>query len=179
MVHHMVVMDRCCYLPVPSRQNLRVLAASTGSRFAHPRTLCSPPPLLIFCAVPALPPFLICGPNMLWFLQCRCRTVLIAGGLLIIVKPPSLMSLMRVWADHVHGKRHPPRTSKFWLREERIRTRRGLFDGAVHRHDTAAAEAAQALEQHGPAPRGVLARVIRHDHRGTRITLFARASSRP
>jgi multicomponent Na+:H+ antiporter subunit D len=74
---------------------------------------------------------------------------------------------MKVWAQMFNGKRHPD--VEMVAAEERIRTRKGLYDSDPLDHDEVAEEAAHAVEHHEP-PRGIIpADDDPHDHRGTRV----------
>jgi len=165
MVHHMVVMASLLLIASAIEQTY---GSGRLDRVAGLRTLLTAAFVISALSLAGLPPFSgFVAKYALVLASAGAGQVLIAG-LLIIVSLLSLMSLMRVWADMFNGKRH--KDVELLAAEERIRQREGLFDGVVIDSDAAAAEAARALEQHGP-PRGVLASGDPHDHRGTRIPL--------
>jgi len=168
MVHHMVVMASLLLIASAIEQTYGSgrLDRVAGLRTREP--LLTAAFVISALSLAGLPPFSgFVAKYALVLASAGAGQVLIAG-LLIIVSLLSLMSLMRVWADVFNGKRH--KDVELLAAEERIRQREGLFDGVVIDSDAAAAEAARALEQHGP-PRGVLASGDPHDHRGTRIPL--------
>jgi multicomponent Na+:H+ antiporter subunit D len=168
MVHHMVVMASLLLIASAIEQTYGSgrLDRVAGLRTREP--LLTAAFVISALSLAGLPPFSgFVAKYALVLASAGAGQVLIAG-LLIIVSLLSLMSLMRVWADMFNGKRH--KDVELLAAEERIRQREGLFDGVVIDTDAAAAEAARALEQHGP-PRGVLASGDPHDHRGTRIPL--------
>ena len=168
MVHHMVVMASLLLIASAIEQTYGSgrLDRVAGLRTREP--LLTAAFVISALSLAGLPPFSgFVAKYALVLASAGAGQVLIAG-LLIIVSLLSLMSLMRVWADMFNGKRH--KDVELLAAEERIRQREGLFDGVVIDSDAAAAEAARALEQHGP-PRGVLASGDPHDHRGTRIPL--------
>jgi multicomponent Na+:H+ antiporter subunit D len=168
MVHHMVVMASLLLIASAIEQTYGSgrLDRVAGLRTREP--LLTAAFVISALSLAGLPPFSgFVAKYALVLASAGAGQVLIAG-LLIIVSLLSLMSLMRVWADMFNGKRH--KDVELLAAEERIRQREGLFDGVVIDTDAAAAEAARALEQHGP-PRGVLASSDPHDHRGTRIPL--------
>jgi len=168
MVHHMVVMASLLLIASAIEQTYGSgrLDRVAGLRTREP--LLTAAFVISALSLAGLPPFSgFVAKYALVLASAGAGQVLIAG-LLIVVSLLSLMSLMRVWADMFNGKRH--KDVELLAAEERIRQREGLFDGEVIDTDTAAAEAAHALERHGP-PRGVLASGDPHDHRGTRIPL--------
>ena len=168
MVHHMVVMGSLLLIASAIEQTYGSgrLDRVAGLRTREP--LLTAAFVISALSLAGLPPFSGFVAKYAVVLASADAGQVLIAGLLIIVSLLSLMSLMRVWADMFNGKRHTD--VEVLAAEERIRRREGLFDGAVIDTDTAAAEAAQALEQHGP-PRGVLASGDPHDHRGTRIPL--------
>jgi multicomponent Na+:H+ antiporter subunit D len=168
MVHHMVVMGSLLLIASAIEQTYGSgrLDRVAGLRTREP--LLTAAFVIAALSLAGLPPFSGFVAKYAVVLASADAGQVFIAGLLIIVSLLSLMSLMRVWADMFNGKRHTD--VELLAAEERIRTREGLFDGAVIDADTAAAEAAQALEQHGP-PRGVLDSGDPHDHRGTRVPL--------
>jgi multicomponent Na+:H+ antiporter subunit D len=91
------------------------------------------------------------------------------GGLLVAVSLFVLMAMMKIWATMFNGKRHAD--VELLAAEERIRTRKGLYDGDYVDDDEIAAEAARAVEQIEPPRATATAGVDPHDHRGTRVRL--------
>ena len=91
----------------------------------------------------------------------------VVGGLLIVVSLLVLMAMMRVWAEMFNGKRHPD--VEILAAQERLRTRKGLYDSDALDEDEVAYEASQAVEHIDP-PRGIVGGDgDPHDHRGTRV----------
>lgn len=93
--------------------------------------------------------------------------VAVVGGLLVVVSLMVLMAMMVLWANMFNGKRN--HDVELLAAEERIRTRKGLYDTeAVDAHEIAE-EAAHAVAHNEP-PRGVTpGDGDPHDHRGTRV----------
>ena len=91
----------------------------------------------------------------------------VVAGLLVVVSLFVLMAMMKVWAAMFNGKRHAD--VEIVAAQERIRTRKGLYDSDPLDMDEVAEEAAHAIE-HTEPPRGILgAEGDPHGHRGTRV----------
>ena len=93
--------------------------------------------------------------------------VVAVGLLLIVVSLFVLMAMMKIWAEMFNGKRHAD--VELLAAQERIRTRKGLYDYDVIEEEEIAEEAARAIEHLEP-PRGIFGEDgDPHDHRGTRV----------
>lgn len=91
------------------------------------------------------------------------------GGLLVVVSLIVLVAMMKVWASMFNGKRHTD--VEFLAAQERVRTRRGLYDADELDEHEVSAEAARAIEYIEP-PRGIVGvDGDPHNHRGTRVGL--------
>jgi multicomponent Na+:H+ antiporter subunit D len=94
--------------------------------------------------------------------------VVLVALLLVIVSLLVLMAMMKVWAEMFNGKRHGD--VEVLAAEERIRTRRGLWDTNPVDEDEVAHEAARAVEHREP-PWGIIGvDDDPHEHRGTRVS---------
>ena len=114
-----------------------------------------------------LPPFSGFVAKYALVLASADAGVVVVGGLLVVVSLFVLMAMMKVWAEMFNGKRHPD--VELVAAEERIRTRKGLYDDDYVDDDEVAREAAHAVEHTDP-PRGIIgADDDPHEHRGTRV----------
>ena len=114
-----------------------------------------------------LPPFSGFVAKYALVLASADAGVVFVGGLLVVVSLFVLMAMMKVWAEMFNGKRHPD--VELVAAEERIRTRKGLYDDDYVDDDEVAREAAHAIEHTDP-PRGIIgADDDPHEHRGTRV----------
>jgi multicomponent Na+:H+ antiporter subunit D len=114
-----------------------------------------------------LPPFSGFVAKYVLVLASVDAGVVVVAGLLVVVSLFVLMAMMKVWAEMFNGKRHAD--VEVLAAQERIRTRKGLYDSDLLDPDEVAEEAAHAVEHHEP-PRGIIAPDgDPHDHRGTRV----------
>jgi len=90
------------------------------------------------------------------------------GALLVIVSLFVLMAMMKIWAEVFNGKRHGD--VELLAAQERLRTRKGLYDTDSIDATEVEQEGARAVEYSDP-PRGVDGSDgDPHEHRGTRVS---------
>jgi multicomponent Na+:H+ antiporter subunit D len=167
MVHHMVVMGS---LLLTASAIEHTYGSGRLDRVAGLRTreqLVTGVFVIGALSLAGLPPFSGFVAKYALVLAGADAGVVVVAGLLIVVSLFVLMAMMKVWAQMFNGKRHPD--VEMVAAEERIRTRKGLYDSDPLDHDEVAEEAAHAVEHHEP-PRGIIpADDDPHDHRGTRV----------
>jgi multicomponent Na+:H+ antiporter subunit D len=116
-----------------------------------------------------LPPFSGFVAKYALVLASADAGLVLVAGLLVVVSLLVLMAMMKVWAEMFNGKRHAD--VETLAAEERIRTRKGLYDTDYVDDEEVAREAAHAVE-HTEPPRGIIGvDGDPHDHRGTRVRL--------
>ncbi len=167
MVHHMVVMGS---LLLTASAIEHTYGSGRLDRVAGLRTreqLVTGVFVIGALSLAGLPPFSGFVAKYALVLAGADAGVVVVAGLLIVVSLFVLMAMMKVWAQMFNGKRHPD--VEMVAAEERIRTRKGLYDSDPLDHDEVAEEVAHAVEHHEP-PRGIIpADDDPHDHRGTRV----------
>jgi multicomponent Na+:H+ antiporter subunit D len=167
MVHHMVVMGS---LLLTASAIEHTYGSGRLDRIAGLRTrerLVTGVFVIGALSLAGLPPFSGFVAKYVLVLASADAGVAVVAGLLIVVSLLVLMSMMKVWAEMFNGKRHPD--VEILAAEERIRTRKGLYDSDALDDDEVAREAAHAVEHREP-PRGIIGvDGDPHDHRGTRV----------
>lgn len=115
-----------------------------------------------------LPPFSGFVAKYALVLASADAGVVAVALLLVVVSLFVLMAMMKVWAEMFNGKRHAD--VEVLAAEERIRTRRGLWDTDPVDEGEVADEAARAIEHREP-PWGIIGvDDDPHEHRGTRVS---------
>jgi multicomponent Na+:H+ antiporter subunit D len=115
-----------------------------------------------------LPPFSGFVAKYALVLASADAGVVMVAALLVVVSLFVLMAMMKVWAEMFNGKRHGD--VEVLAAEERIRTRRGLWDTDRLNEEEVADEAARAIEHREP-PWGIVGvDGDPHEHRGTRVS---------
>jgi multicomponent Na+:H+ antiporter subunit D len=167
MVHHMIVMGS---LLLVASAIEHTYGSSLLDRVAGLRTrehLVTAVFVIGSLSLVGLPPFSGFVAKYALVLASADAGAVIIAGLLIVVSLFVLMAMMKVWASMFNGRRHSD--VEVLAAEERIRTRRGLYETDVLDSDEVAAEAARAIE-HVEPPRGIIgAEGDPHEHRGTRV----------
>jgi multicomponent Na+:H+ antiporter subunit D len=167
MVHHMVVMG--ALLLVASAIE-HTYGATLLDRVAGLRTrehLVTAAFVVGALSLVGLPPFSGFVAKYALVLASAQAGVVIVAGLLVVVSLVVLMAMMKIWAAMFNGRRHLD--VEFLAAQERIRTRKGLYDTDSLDADEVEAEAALAVEHIEP-PRGVIGvEGDPHEHRGTRV----------
>jgi multicomponent Na+:H+ antiporter subunit D len=169
MVHHMVVMGALLLIASAIEHTY---GSTRLDRVAGLRTreqLVTAAFVIGSLSLVGLPPFSGFVAKYALVLASAEAGVVIVAGLLVVVSLVVLMAMMKVWAEMFNGKRH--QDVEFLAAQERIRTRRGLYDADALDKDEVEAEAALAVEHIEP-PRGVIGvEGDPHEHRGTRVSL--------
>jgi multicomponent Na+:H+ antiporter subunit D len=167
MVHHMIVMGS---LLLVASAIEHTYGSSLLDRVAGLRTrehLVTAVFVIGSLSLVGLPPFSGFVAKYALVLASADAGAVIIAGLLIVVSLFVLMAMMKVWASMFNGRRHSD--VEVLAAEERIRTRRGLYETDVLDRYEVAAEAARAIE-HVEPPRGIIgAEGDPHEHRGTRV----------
>ncbi len=167
MVHHMVVMGS---LLLTASAIEHTYGSGRLDRVAGLRTrerLLTGVFVIGALSLAGLPPFSGFVAKYALVLASADAGVVVVAGLLVVVSLLVLMAMMKVWAEMFNGKRHPD--VETLAAEERIRTRKGLYDSDYVDDDEVAREAAHAVE-HTEPPRGIIGvDGDPHDHRGTRV----------
>jgi multicomponent Na+:H+ antiporter subunit D len=168
MVHHMIVMGALLLTASAiehtygSGQLDRVAGLRTREKFVTTAFVIGSLSLV------GLPPFSGFVAKYALVLASADAGELAVAALLIVVSLVVLMAMMKVWAAMFNGKRHPD--VEILAAQERIRTRRGLYDDDALDYAEVAEEAAHAVE-HTEPPRGIFEADDPHEHRGTRVRL--------
>lgn len=167
MVHHMIVMGS---LLLVASAIEHTYGSGRLDRVAGLRTrehLVTAVFVIGSLSLVGLPPFSGFVAKYALVLASADAGAVIIAGLLIVVSLFVLMAMMKIWANMFNGRRHAD--VEVLAAEERIRTRRGLYETDVLDSDEVAAEAARAIE-HVEPPRGIIgAEGDPHEHRGTRV----------
>ena len=167
MVHHMVVMGS---LLLVASAIEHTYGSGRLDRVAGLRTrerLVTGVFVIGALSLAGLPPFSGFVAKYALVLASADAGVAVVAGLLVVVSLFVLMAMMKVWAEMFNGKRHAD--VEVLAAEERIRTRKGLYDSDAVDDEEVAAEAALAVE-HTEAPRGIFGEDgDPHEHRGTRV----------
>ena len=167
MVHHMVVMGS---LLLVASAIEHTYGSGRLDRVAGLRTrehLVTGVFVIGALSLAGLPPFSGFVAKYALVLASADADVVIVAGLLVVVSLVVLMAMMKVWASMFNGKRHAD--VELLAAEERIRTKKGLYDSDYVDDDEVAIEAALAVE-HTEAPSGIVgADGDPHEHRGTRV----------
>jgi multicomponent Na+:H+ antiporter subunit D len=169
MVHHMVVMGSLLLAAsaIEHTYGSGRLGRVSGLRTSEP--LVTATFVIGALSLAGLPPFSGFVAKYALVLASADAGQVAVAGLLVVVSLFVLMAMMRVWAEMFNGKRH--HDVELIAAEERIRTRKGLYDSDPIDPDEVTKEAALAVKQ-GKAPRGTGGvEGDPHDHRGTRIRL--------
>jgi multicomponent Na+:H+ antiporter subunit D len=167
MVHHMVVMGSLLLTAsaIEHTYGSGRLDRVAGLRSREP--LVTGAFVIGALSLAGLPPFSGFVAKYALVLASADAGVVVVAGLLVVVSLFVLMAMMKIWAAMFNGKRH--HDVELVAAEERIRTRKGLYDTDPLDQDEVAEEAAHAIE-HIEAPRGIIgAEGDPHDHRGTRV----------
>jgi multicomponent Na+:H+ antiporter subunit D len=167
MVHHMVVMGS---LLLTASAIEHTYGSARLDRVAGLRTrepLVTGTFVIGALSLAGLPPFSGFVAKYGLVLASADAGEVVVAGLLVVVSLFVLMAMMKVWAAMFNGKRHAD--VEIVAAQERIRTRKGLYDSDPLDMDEVAEEAAHAIE-HTEPPRGILgAEGDPHGHRGTRV----------
>ncbi len=167
MIHHMIVMGS---LLLTASAVEHTYGSGRLDRVAGLRTresLVTAAFVIGSLSLVGLPPFSgFVAKYALVLASADAGAVLIAG-LLVVVSLFVLMAMMKIWAEMFNGKRHAD--VEILAAQERIRTRKGLFDTDTIDEDEINDEANRAIEHIEP-PRGIIGEIgDPHDHRGTRV----------
>lgn len=167
MVHHMVVMGS---LLLVASAIEHTYGSGRLDRVAGLRTrerLVTGVFVIGALSLAGLPPFSGFVAKYSLVLASADAGVVVVAGLLVVVSLFVLMAMMKVWAEMFNGKRHAD--VEVLAAEERIRTRKGLYDSDYVDDEEVAIEAALAVEHIEP-PRGIFGEDgDPHEHRGTRV----------
>lgn len=167
MVHHMVVMGSLLLIASAIEHTY---GSGRLDRVAGLRTrehLVTGVFMIGALSLVGLPPFSGFVAKYALVLASADAGVLIVAGMLVVTSLIVLMAMMKIWAQMFNGKRHAD--VETLAAQERIRTRRGLYDNDVLDAEQVAQEAARAVE-HVEPPLGVFGvEGDPHEHRGTRV----------
>lgn len=169
MVHHMVVMGS---LLLVASAIEHTYGSGRLDRVAGLRTrehLLTAVFLIGALSLVGLPPFSGFVAKYALVLASTDAGVALVAGLLVVVSLFVLMAMMKVWAEMFNGKRHAD--VEILAAQERIRTRKGLYDTDRINEDEIAEEAARAVEEKKPPMGSILHEGDPHEHRGTRVPL--------
>jgi multicomponent Na+:H+ antiporter subunit D len=167
MVHHMVVMGS---LLLSASAIEHTYGSGQLDRVAGLRTrerLVTGVFVIGALSLAGLPPFSGFVAKYALVLASADAGVVVVAGLLVVVSLFVLMAMMKIWAEMFNGKRHPD--VEIVAAEERIRTRKGLYDSDYVDDDEIAREAALAVEHIEPPRGATAAEGDPHEHRGTRV----------
>lgn len=169
MVHHMVVMGS---LLLVASAIEHTYGSGELDRVAGLRTrehLVTAAFVIGALSLVGLPPFSGFVAKYALVLSSASAGQVWVAGLLVLVSLVVLVAMMKIWAAMFNGRRHSD--VELLAAQERIRTRKGLYDNEVIDEDEALQEAARAVERIGP-PRGIVGvDGDPHDHRGTRVSI--------
>lgn len=167
MVHHMVVMGSLLLIASAIEHTY---GSGRLARVAGLRTrehLVTGVFVIGALSLVGLPPFSGFVAKYALVLASADAGVLVVAGLLVVVSLVVLMAMMKVWAEMFNGKRHSDVENL--AAQERIRTRKGLYDTATIDKEEIIEEVARAVE-HTEPPRGISGpEGDPHEHRGTRV----------
>lgn len=167
MVHHMVVMGA---LLLTTSAIEHTYGSGLLYRVAGLRTrewLVTAAFVIGALSLVGLPPFSGFVAKYALVLASADAGLVAIGALLLIVSLFVLMAMMKIWAEVFNGKRYSD--VEQLAAQERLRTRKGLYDVDVIDEAEVEQEAARKVDYNDP-PRGVIdADGDPHDHRGTRV----------